>query len=100
MKDIAQFGKCHICGKDSKLSYEHIPPQKAFNNQKVKMYKGSDFKKVIESKKFYWEYPKVNLKYTQKQSGAGCVIYECRKLCGNVRFVTPAAIARLFRSSL
>ena len=26
------FGNCHICGKPAKLSFEHVPPQAAFNN--------------------------------------------------------------------
>ena len=25
-------GKCHICGKQGKLSFEHVPPRAAFNN--------------------------------------------------------------------
>lgn len=28
-------GNCHICGKFGKLSFEHVPPESAFNNQKV-----------------------------------------------------------------
>jgi hypothetical protein len=34
------FGKCHICGQEGKLSYEHVPPEKAFNNYRTKIYKG------------------------------------------------------------
>lgn len=81
MKDKSYTGKCHICGKIAKLSYEHIPPQKAFNRSKVKMFKGSDFRKVVESKSYYWEYPKLNLKYSQKQSGAGW--YTLCESCNN-----------------
>jgi hypothetical protein len=29
------IGTCHICGVNCKLSYEHIPPQSAFNDRKV-----------------------------------------------------------------
>lgn len=29
------IGKCHICGKVGPLSFEHIPPKKAFNNRRV-----------------------------------------------------------------
>jgi hypothetical protein len=28
-------GKCHICGEQKKLSYEHIPPESCFNNSKA-----------------------------------------------------------------
>jgi 5-methylcytosine-specific restriction endonuclease McrA len=27
-----EFGKCRICGNDGQLSFEHVPPQAAFNN--------------------------------------------------------------------
>lgn len=29
------FGVCHICGKYTKLSFEHVPPRKAFNDKPV-----------------------------------------------------------------
>lgn len=28
-------GKCYICGRIGKLSFEHIPPRKAFNERPV-----------------------------------------------------------------
>lgn len=37
MSKQEHYGICHICGKYGKLSYEHIPPQSAFNNRKRKM---------------------------------------------------------------
>ncbi|HWY78932.1 MAG TPA: hypothetical protein VNW29_01100 [Candidatus Sulfotelmatobacter sp.] len=81
MKNTSQIGKCHICGTIAKLSYEHIPPQKAFNGRNVKMFNGADFRKVVESKYSYWEYPKLDLKYSQKQSGAGW--YTLCESCNN-----------------
>lgn len=30
-----QEGYCHICGKYGKLTFEHIPPEKALNNSKA-----------------------------------------------------------------
>jgi hypothetical protein len=29
------YGKCHICGLHSKLSFEHVPPQSAFNDHPI-----------------------------------------------------------------
>ena len=29
------YGTCHICGKVGKLSFEHVPPEAAFNNHRV-----------------------------------------------------------------
>ncbi len=28
---MSKYGNCHICGKYCKLSFEHVPPEKAFN---------------------------------------------------------------------
>jgi len=30
-----KFGKCHLCGKVGELSFEHVPPRKAFNEKPV-----------------------------------------------------------------
>nr|WP_300838826.1 hypothetical protein [uncultured Acetatifactor sp.] len=32
-----KYGQCHICGENTKLSYEHIPPSSAFNKISRKM---------------------------------------------------------------
>ena len=29
------FGNCRICGRHAKLSFEHVPPESAFNNHRV-----------------------------------------------------------------
>ena len=29
------IGTCHICGANGKLSFEHVPPKRAFNNKQV-----------------------------------------------------------------
>ena len=33
-------GICHICGKEDELTFEHIPPRKAFNWHRAKIYNG------------------------------------------------------------
>ena len=35
-------GVCHICGKYGELTFEHIPPEKAFNSQRAKIYSGDE----------------------------------------------------------
>ncbi|MDE6107074.1 MAG: hypothetical protein K2F83_00140 [Oscillospiraceae bacterium] len=32
-----QFGVCHICGQQKKLTYEHIPPQAGFNSTRQRL---------------------------------------------------------------
>lgn len=34
-KDPQQTGMCYLCGKVDKLSFEHVPPQCAFNNKPI-----------------------------------------------------------------
>ncbi len=29
------MGTCHICGVEGRLSFEHVPPKSAFNDQRV-----------------------------------------------------------------
>jgi len=47
------IGKCRICGKDGKLSFEHVPPQKAFNEETVIEYTLESWvkKQVVKGKK-------------------------------------------------
>lgn len=36
MAKKAVFGVCHICGANGKLSFEHVPPESAFNDRTVR----------------------------------------------------------------
>ncbi len=47
------FGKCRICGKDGKLSYEHVPPEKAFNNNRYFYEYSMD--KLIKNEQLFFE---------------------------------------------
>jgi hypothetical protein len=38
------YGPCHLCGRTGKLSFEHVPPEAAFNDQKVLL---ADIHKVL-----------------------------------------------------
>lgn len=53
------LGKCRICGKEGKLSFEHVPPQSAFNKKTVIEY-------ALES----W-ITKRKVKGKQRQGGIG-----------------------------
>ncbi len=44
MKKV-HFGRCHICGTVGKLSYEHVPPRKCFNDSPAKIFRGYDWMK-------------------------------------------------------
>jgi hypothetical protein len=44
---MAKFGPCHICGVLSKLSFEHVPPRAAYNDQRVFE---ADIKALVDGK--------------------------------------------------
>lgn len=74
------FGKCKICGKECELTYEHIPPKKAFNNYNRKGYFGDAVIELVTSKeRMPWETKGLN--YTQMQKGVG--LYSLCKECNN-----------------
>jgi len=42
MLEKCKEGKCRICGKIGPLTYEHVPPRKAFNSNKALVYYGRE----------------------------------------------------------
>jgi hypothetical protein len=55
-------GKCRICGVGAQLTYEHIPPCCAFNDEPIKSYKlGEGWKLQVGER----------ARYTGEQRGAG-----------------------------
>ena len=74
-------GKCHICQKYSNLTFEHIPPQKAFNDKRAKSIEGDEILKLIsESDRLPWD--TTGLKYKAKQRGMG--MYSLCNSCNNL----------------
>lgn len=66
MKTTNIENECHICGYVGKISFEHVPPRKAFNSHRAFMYLGEQ---IIKNKdNFPWE-PVV--KGVQMQRGVG-----------------------------
>lgn len=74
-------GRCHICQKESNLTFEHIPPHKAFNYQSARIIVGEELMKTIcDENKSPWDYS--DLKYVQKQRGVG--MYSLCSRCNNL----------------
>ncbi len=69
-------GQCHLCGSNGRLTFEHVPPQSAFNNVRIlkadidRLINSDDSKKEIE-----------NPKGEYVQGGAGS--YTLCKTCNN-----------------
>lgn len=75
-------GICHICGKYSNLTFEHLPPQKAFNNHKVKMYGGEEIFKQMAGINKPWDYSNLKYKYEQKGVGLHTLCSQCNNITG------------------
>ncbi len=72
-------GKCHICGKVGKLSFEHVPPKKALNSNKAFKYLGKD---VIGRDNFPWDLEGIKRKQMQKGVGFNTLCEQCNNNTG------------------
>ena len=75
-------GTCHICGAIGPLSFEHIPPKRAFNNQRIF---------VAYGEQLFTGAKREDLRTTQYQSGAGDYT-----LCENCNSLTGGWYAKEF----
>lgn len=84
MQDYKSQAYCHICGKYEYLTYEHIPPEKAFNNRKVFIISGTELKKMIGLEQLPWDAVRdKTVDKIQKQRGIGWYT-----LCGKCNNIT------------
>lgn len=77
------FGKCAICGKYKKLTFEHIPPKSAHNDKETKVITGDSFIELMTSNdRLPWETD--GLKYEQMHRGSGLdsICEECNNFTG------------------
>lgn len=72
-------GICHICGKNTELTFEHLPPNKAYNDHKVKVINGVDY---IGRNQLPWDYSGVKYEYSQKGSGLLSICEKCNNCTG------------------
>lgn len=62
-------GICHICGKETELTFEHLPPRKANNNNRAKAIVGDELTKHIAGNDRPWDFS--SCKYKDLQKGMG-----------------------------
>jgi len=82
MWEKSKKGKCRICGKIGPLTYEHVPPRKAFNSNKALVYYG---RKILEkdSEGFPWEISsRLKGKLLQRGIGAYTLCERCNNNTG------------------
>ena len=48
-----RFGKCKLCGKKARLSFEHVPPRCTFNDKSVKLTNIKNGKKTLKAGKTF-----------------------------------------------
>lgn len=74
------MGKCSICGEWKELTYEHVPPRKAFNEKAIRVY---SFEDTIL---------KQSGRFTERQKGAGgyTLCEDCNNKTGS--WYSPAYI--------
>jgi hypothetical protein len=81
MDDKSKYGKCQICGKVTKLTFEHIPPHATNNKYPVKLLTPESIEKLLtDNDRMPWKTD--NLKYINLQRGMG--LYSLCKDCNNL----------------
>lgn len=75
------YGTCKLCGERKELTFEHVPPQKAFNSFTVKEFEPDEVLKLMAGidNRRPWDF--AGLKGSLRQRGAGDY-YLCKK-CNN-----------------
>lgn len=74
------YGRCALCGKEGKLTFEHIPPQAAFNKGHYKCYSGIDI--LTDDSQLPWELDGRKNKIQQKGAGGYTLCQSCNNLTG------------------
>lgn len=77
-------GKCRICGEYKRLTYEHVPPEIAFNKKSVKVVKGDTFfTSQAPENRLPWELNNLRMKILQKGKGGYYLCSECNSKTGS-----------------
>ncbi len=74
-----KYGNCALCGKYTKLTFEHIPPHGAFNDSKAKIISGDTYINGLLENNFE---ELSELPYKEQQRGKG--IYSLCAACNNL----------------
>lgn len=79
---MGKIGKCHLCGKQAKLTFEHIPPQKANNNKAVHVINGDTLMKHIGGVRKPWDLSGLRYRNMQRGMGGYTLCESCNNLTG------------------
>jgi len=77
-------GICRICGKEGKLTFEHIPPGATYNKQSVRLVKLMDLIKAEHDENALpWELDRAPSELSQKGRGEYCLCESCNNNTGS-----------------
>ena len=74
------IGKCALCGKECKLTFEHIPPRAANNSTPAKPVSGAEYFK--KNNRFPWDTSGIKYENQQKGMGLFSLCQECNNNTG------------------
>lgn len=78
-----KVGKCSICGKEDRLTFEHIPPRSANNNIETRVLTGNSFIKLVTSSdRLPWDYDGLEYEILQKGNGLYSLCESCNNITG------------------
>ncbi|TGY66902.1 hypothetical protein [Dubosiella muris] len=80
---MKKTGKCRLCQKEGKLTYEHIPPKNAYNGYPVKTLNLFEMHKDNNVNYMPWEIDKMKGKIKQRGMGGYYLCKECNNLTGS-----------------
>lgn len=84
MKIPKHYGKCRICGKETVLTYEHVPPKRAYNSNTVVEYSLNQMISLIaDNERMPWDYSGIKGKYNQKGGGGYYLCRDCNNNTGS-----------------
>ncbi|MBR4110415.1 MAG: hypothetical protein IKK43_01825 [Clostridia bacterium] len=81
MKD-KKYGKCHLCGNVTELTFEHLPPEKAHNDRAARVITGDVLSKHIAGVKKPWDYSGERYKNMQRGMGGYTLCSNCNNNTG------------------
>ena len=79
---LKHYGKCSLCGQETELTFEHIPPRGAFNSTPARPVSGTElFKEEILNDDSHMPWDTSGMQYDNQQQGMGR--YSLCKICNN-----------------
>ncbi len=78
-----QFGKCRICGRYTKLTFEHVPPETTFNSSTAKMITGNEVIQSVAGDFYPWEINKLRGTFQQRGTGGYFLCADCNSKTGH-----------------